>query len=133
MHRGKKRGVVTKVADIHTDFFCDHSNDATVLPYFEGDYWVSDVEVIIEDLKKSYDRRKPFASSFFSVGTAPARDPVMAKLSKIIAPMKSSFIVVKLQPENHLSTRLDFLKGCLLFIYSDFVSEFTKINVYAKG
>ena len=107
---------MTKVADIHTEFFCDHSNDATVLPYFEGDYWVSEVEAIIEDLKKSHDRRKPFASSISSVGTAPARDPVMAKLSKIIAPMKSSFIVVKLQPENHLLTRLDFLKAgyCLL-------------------
>ena len=116
MHLGKKRGVVTKVADIHTEFFCDHSNDATVLPYFEGDYWVREVEVIIEGLKKSHDRKKPFASSFSSVGTAPARDPVMAKLSKIIAPMKSSFIVVKLQPENHLSTRLDFSKAafCLL-------------------
>ena len=72
---------------------------------------MSDVEVIIVDLKKSYDRRKPFASSISSVGTVPARDPVMAKLSEIIAPMKSSFIVVKLQPENHLSTRLDFLKA----------------------
>ena len=72
---------------------------------------MSDVEVIIVDLKKSYDRRKPFASSISSVGTVPARDPVMAKLSEIIAPMKSSFIVVNLQPENHLSTRLDFLKA----------------------
>lgn len=39
------------MVDIHTEYLCDYSNDATVLPYFEGDYWVNEAEVIIKDLK----------------------------------------------------------------------------------
>lgn len=38
--------------DIHQEYLCDPSNDATVLPYFEGDYWVNEAEVIIKDLKE---------------------------------------------------------------------------------
>ena len=30
------RGIIAEVSDLHTQFLSDFSNDATVLPYFEG-------------------------------------------------------------------------------------------------
>lgn len=46
----KARGIVLEINDLHSEFMLDPSNDATVLPYFEGDYWVNEAEVIIKDL-----------------------------------------------------------------------------------
>ena len=31
-----QRGIIEEVSDLHTQFLSDFSNDATVLPYFEG-------------------------------------------------------------------------------------------------
>ena len=45
------RGIVTEMSDIFAEYLADHSLDATVLPYFEGDYWVNEAEVIIKDLR----------------------------------------------------------------------------------
>ena len=47
----KDRGIVTEMSDIFSEYLADHSLDATVLPYFEGDYWVNEAEVIIKDLR----------------------------------------------------------------------------------
>jgi E1A/CREB-binding protein len=46
----KERGIVEEVTDLHTEFLVDPSYDATVLPYFEGDYWTTEAEVIIKAL-----------------------------------------------------------------------------------
>ena len=32
----KERGIITEISDLHTQFLSDPTNDATVLPYFEG-------------------------------------------------------------------------------------------------
>lgn len=44
--------MVHDIVDLHTEYLCDPLNDATVLPYFEGDYWVNEAEAIIKDLKE---------------------------------------------------------------------------------
>jgi hypothetical protein len=46
----KDRGIITEISDLHSQFLSDPTFDATVLPYFEGDYWVSEAEVIIKDI-----------------------------------------------------------------------------------
>lgn len=102
----KARGIVHEITDLHTEFMADTSNDATVLPYFEGDYWVNEAEVIIKDLsnpgaadenalddeagkskRKSKSKR---AGRLAKVSITPKteRDPLMAKLSNMIEPMK---------------------------------------------
>ena len=95
---------MTEVVDLHTEFLRDRSNDATVLPYLEGDYLVNEIEVVIGDLKqKASDKQQRSQSSIArksspdSTGTSKVRDPVMGKLSAKIEPMKELFFVVKLQ------------------------------------
>ena len=97
---GKKRGVVTEVVDFYAEFLRDHNNDATVLPYLEGDYWVNEVEEIIGKLPVDSQQRSQSLRK-----TAKVRDPVMAKLSKKIAPNKDTFFVVKLQSKQHASNK----------------------------
>lgn len=97
--------MVTEVVDLHTEFFRDRNNDATVLPYLEGDYLVNEIEVVIGDLKKkAIDQQQRSHSSIArksspdsTAGTSKVRDPVMGKLSAKIEPMKELFFVVKLQ------------------------------------
>ena len=37
----KERGVVCTISDLFAEFCENKENDATILPYFEGDYWVN--------------------------------------------------------------------------------------------
>ena len=46
------REIAFEISDLFTEFLADPTNDATVLPYFEGDYWVNEAEVIIKELGK---------------------------------------------------------------------------------
>merc|ERR1712070_474269 len=47
------RGICTEITDLYTEFLADSANDATVLPYFEGDYWVTEAEVIIKEFSRT--------------------------------------------------------------------------------
>ena len=47
-----ERGIAHSINDLYNEFLANTDNDATVLPYFEGDYWVNEAEVIIKDIKK---------------------------------------------------------------------------------
>lgn len=118
-----KRGIVLQVSDLYTEFLSNPTYDATVLPYFEGDYWVNEAEVIIRGLgSKAYveeveddvdmtnvpgtNKRKLTSKNKrtrASRGGAPLskseRDPVMSKLASIIEPMKEAFFVAKLLPD----------------------------------
>eukprot|EP01034_Spumella_vulgaris_P021671 gene21671-27712_t len=116
----KERGIVHSINDIHSEYLIDPTLDATVLPYFEGDYWVNEAEVIIKDLggpqddedddedgpsmgskkskRKSKSKRPTRTSSKPLVGRSD-RDPVMSKLASIIEPMKDTFFVARLHPK----------------------------------
>lgn len=91
-----------------------------MLPYFEGDYWVNEAEVIIKSLGEgcraddrlddsagAKSKRKAKAkntvrenarSAAIASGKA-ERDPIMAKLASIIEPMKDTFFVARLYPK----------------------------------
>ena len=47
----KERGIVVEVSDLYTEYLSDPTLDATVLPYFEGDYWCNEAEVILKNLQ----------------------------------------------------------------------------------
>lgn len=133
----KKRGIVLESStDIFTEYLANTSNDASVLPYFEGDYWVGEAENIIKGLgkkgleglsagdeeevesegeskaSKSKSKSKAAASkkrdrSTRSGGTTrTGRDVVMTKLAAIIEPMKEAFFVAKMHPD-------DYAKACM--------------------
>lgn len=122
----KDRGIVTEITDLYTEFMADPTNDATVLPYFEGDYWVNEAEVVIKDLIKVGDKwlatdgdgdisdsddvakskAKPKRTrsgkrelSFVPGGRS--RDAVMAKLAPVIQGMKEAFFVARLHPKEY--------------------------------
>lgn len=119
LKRCMERGIVVEVTDLHSEFLTDSSNDATVLPYFEGDYWVNEAEVIIKNLNegkhmgedhiddnagvksKRKMKSKKATRDQSKALTAVGRDPVMAKLASIIEPMKDTFFVARLHPKEY--------------------------------
>lgn len=129
LQKCKERGIVHEVVDFHTEYLLDSSNDATCMPYFEGDYWVGEAENIIKKTKdsdgsddmdesesdteesaKARSKRKKKSKgavrrvkSRLSRGTSsrPERDVVMSKLSGIIEPMKEAFFVARLLPKEY--------------------------------
>eukprot|EP00598_Pedospumella_elongata_P008379 CAMPEP_0185012788 /NCGR_PEP_ID=MMETSP1098-20130426/98477_1 /TAXON_ID=89044 /ORGANISM="Spumella elongata, Strain CCAP 955/1" /LENGTH=2117 /DNA_ID=CAMNT_0027541853 /DNA_START=291 /DNA_END=6644 /DNA_ORIENTATION=+ len=130
LKRCVERGIVTEYTDFHTEYLVDQSFDATVMPYFEGDYWVNEAEVIIKNLKTgvrdddddcggagSKSKRKSKKSSRLvkNEGVKPIqlgkseRDPVMAKLASIIEPMKDTFFVARLHPREYAAKCADKL------------------------
>lgn len=129
LEKCKKRGIVLEVTDIHTEYMADPNNDATVLPYFEGEYWCGEAENIIRTLganggaldddeydddsdtmsrskrkvksKSSKSKRTRTSRGASTPITRSERDPVMAKLSSIIEPMKEAFFVARLHPREY--------------------------------
>jgi hypothetical protein len=119
LKRCVERGIVCEYTDFHTEYLADPNNDATVLPYFEGDYWVNEAEVIIKNLKtgvkddddeeggKGKSKRKTKSKRLVRTEIKPMllgkseRDPVMAKLASIIEPMKDTFFVARLHPREY--------------------------------
>ena len=118
LKRCVERGIVVEMTDLHTEFLADVNNEVTVLPYFEGDYWVNEAEVIIKNLKdgkkdddfmdndiagnKSKRRTKTKRTTQTSIAASSnkvERDPIMSKLASIIEPMKDTFFVARLHPK----------------------------------
>ena len=62
-----ERGIASSITDLYTEFLESHLNDATILPYFEGDYWVNEAEVIIKDLKKLENRRSKSSEALLAM------------------------------------------------------------------
>lgn len=119
LKRCVERGIVCEMADFHTEFLADPTVEATALPYFEGDYWVNEAEVIIKNFgdggkddgygEDSNSKSKRRSKSKRPGKTAPnlggsgksERDPLMAKLASIIEPMKDTFFVARLHPKEY--------------------------------
>jgi len=54
----QKRGVVGTISNMFDLYFADSKNDATVVPYMQGDYFPSEVESIIKDIEEGKNTKK---------------------------------------------------------------------------
>ena len=54
----QRRGIVGKLTNMHDLYFANPKNDATVVPYMEGDYFISEVENIIKDIEEGKSGKK---------------------------------------------------------------------------
>jgi len=48
----QRRGIVGKVTNMHDLYFAHEKNDATVVPYMDGDYFPAEAENIIKDIEE---------------------------------------------------------------------------------
>lgn len=120
LKRCVERGIVCEVTDLYTEYLSDPTIEATKLPYFEGDYWVNEAEVIIKNLgddkneddfmaddaagykSKRKAKSKRLTKSFINpLNNNKERDPLTAKLANIIEPMKDTFFVARLHPKEY--------------------------------
>ncbi|EWM19928.1 creb-binding protein [Nannochloropsis gaditana] len=46
----QEQGIVHSITTLYDEHFLDPNNDATVLPYMEGDYWIGEVENLIKEI-----------------------------------------------------------------------------------
>jgi len=114
----KERGIVVEINNLFDEFFRDPALDPTVLPYFEGDYWVGEAENVIKILNDEAnglrearkDKRTSKGATSKSKGSKAgrrvvslqedgSRDPLMVRLGNNIEPMKESFFVAYMQPK----------------------------------
>ena len=54
----QKRGIVGKVTNMYDLYFANEANDATVVPYMDGDYFPPEVENIIKDIEEGKAGKK---------------------------------------------------------------------------
>ena len=54
----QRRGVVGKVTNMYDLYFSDAKNDATVVPYMDGDYFPAEAENIIKDIEDGKSGKK---------------------------------------------------------------------------
>lgn len=54
----QKRGIVGKVTNMYDLYFANEKNDASVVPYMEGDYFPGEAENIIKDLEEGKNGKK---------------------------------------------------------------------------
>ncbi len=54
----QRRGIVGKMTNAYDLYFADGKNDATVLPYMEGDYFPAEMENIIKDMEEGKNLSK---------------------------------------------------------------------------
>jgi len=56
--KAQERGIVGKVTNMYDLYFADTKNDATVVPYMEGDYFPGEVENCIRDMEDGKHSKK---------------------------------------------------------------------------
>jgi hypothetical protein len=57
----QKRGIVGKVTNMYDLYFANKKNDATVVPYMDGDYFPAEVENIIKNIEEGKTGKKGVA------------------------------------------------------------------------
>jgi E1A/CREB-binding protein len=119
LEKAKEEGTVTHITNLWDEHFkSDH--DATLVPYFEGDYWPGEAENVIKALEDEANERtdtksRKAASSVKSKakgrtnrglrsdGTLEeecGQDALILRMGKILEPMKDAFIVAYLAPRD---------------------------------
>ena len=58
----QKRGIVGKLTNMYDLYFAHETNDATVVPYMDGDYFPAEVENIIKDIEEGKAGKKNSAA-----------------------------------------------------------------------
>jgi len=58
LKESQKRGIVGRLTNAYDLYFANEKNDATVLPYMEGDYFPAELENIIKDLEEGRTSKK---------------------------------------------------------------------------
>ncbi len=56
--KAQERGIVGRVTNMYDLYFADPKNDATVVPYMEGDYFPGEVENCIRDMEEGKHSKK---------------------------------------------------------------------------
>jgi len=59
----QERGIVGRLTNMYDLYFADEKNDATVVPYMDGDYFPSEAEMIIKDIEEGKGSKKSSSSS----------------------------------------------------------------------
>ena len=123
LEKAKGEGIVTHITNLWNEHFkSDH--DATVVPYFEGDYWPGEAENVIKVLEDEASERNDFKvrkatntakskakgrvarglRSDGSVEEERGQDALVVRMGKILEPMKDAFIVAYLGPRKFAQT-----------------------------
>jgi E1A/CREB-binding protein len=117
LEKAKDEGIVTHITNLWDEHFkSDH--DATLVPYFEGDYWPGEAENVIKALEDEASERNDIKSrkagssakskakgrttrglrSDGSLEEDRGQDALVVRMGKILEPMKDAFIVAYLAP-----------------------------------
>jgi len=121
LEKAKEEGIVTRITNLWDEHF-QTDFDVTHIPYFEGDYWPGEAENVVKALEEEANERNESKSrkagnSTKSKAKAKGRtqrglrsdgspeeengqDALVARMGKILEPMKDAFIVAFLQPRN---------------------------------
>mmetsp|Transcript_9580 Transcript_9580/g.11848 ORF Transcript_9580/g.11848 Transcript_9580/m.11848 type:complete len:1772 (-) Transcript_9580:280-5595(-) len=59
----QRRGVVGKMTNMYDLYFANEKNDATCVPYMDGDYFPAEVENIIKDIEEGKNSKKASSSN----------------------------------------------------------------------
>jgi hypothetical protein len=160
LRRAMERGIVLEMTDLHSEYLTEANNDAAILPYFEGDYWVNEAEVIIKNLndgkkiggtsnlistsdaiqqqaKRKSKNKKAERQLTKEAGASVSRqerDPLLSKLSTIIEPMKDTFFVARLHPREfaeRCAIQLKMEKGVATVAAENIVAEESNLQTEA--
>ena len=119
-----QEGSVLSLTNLYDDYFLNPLNDATCLPYLEGDWWIGEAEVCIKEMEEEEGKEDDKSDVNGEMGTKKRkgmkknsrkgkdkgkkdeeeayRDPLMVRIGKPLKDMKDSFLVAKLHPQSFI-------------------------------
>lgn len=121
LEKAKEEGIVTHITNLWDEHF-QADYDVNHIPYFEGDYWPGEAENVVKALEDEANERNESKSrkagsatkskakmkgrtqrglrSDGSIEEENGQDALVARMGKILEPMKDAFIVAYLQPRD---------------------------------